>query len=458
MVFGTVAAAIVAVLLIGGIVRSGSQSTGYQRDVNRSYADQADVLAARSDVVGARLGSIVLGMSGATRSALQATLDTLVRAADELSREAATLQSPAPSDGAGNAVATAFADRATAVSDVRRTVDRLLGMSPLPVVESVDPPSSVAAAPPPLSAIAGERALEHAGALVASANRAYAAARRALRAAPGHAPLARSDWSKGAVAWTGAGARSVVAALLSSPTLAAVHQVVLVAHALALAPAPVPAGPSTTPASGVVVPPTRRISVSAVVANDGNVAASHVVVSEQLTPAASAPGTTVAVVRHSRTLSLAAGSSESLSLPALPVVPGGRYTLTVTVVPPVPDGPGAVTSDAVPFTVGPPSPPTVTQITPAKGRARGGTHVTILGSGFSLATAVTFGTADARFTVVSDSEITAVSPPGTGTVTVGVVDAGGPSGYSPGSRFTYKQQAGTTTTTGGRVDQGGGGS
>jgi hypothetical protein len=446
VVFGAVAAAIVAFLLIGGIVRSGSQSAGYLRDLNRSYADQVDVLAARSDVLGSRLGSLLPAMSGETRPALEATLDTLVRAADDLSRAASTLQSPAPSGGAGAGVAAAFADRAEAASELRRTVDGLLGMSPLPVVASVDPPSSITAPPPPLSAAAGARALERVGSLVVEANRDYAAARRTLRAAPGHAVLGRSAWSKGAAAWTATGAQSVVTALLASPTLAAVHQVVLVAHALALTPAPVPPGPSAAATSGVVVPPTRRMSVSAVVANDGNVPERHVVVSEQLSPAAGDP--TGATVRHAVAVSLAAGSSDSVSMPPFTVVPGGRYTLTVTVVPPVADGPAAVTSDTVPFTVGPPSPPTVAQIAPSKGRARGGTRVTILGSGFSLATSVEFGTVDAHFKVISDTEIIAVSPAGTGTVTVTVVDSGGPSGYSPGGRFAYKEPRGTTTTTG----------
>ena len=82
--------------------------------------------------------------------------------------------------------------------------------------------------------------------------------------------------------------------------------------------------------------------------------------------------------------------------------------------------------------------PQVTAISPASGSALGGDIVTITGSGFTSATAVDFGSVSARMTVDSDTEITATSPPGNGTVDVTVVTAVGTSSTSPADQFSYQ--------------------
>jgi hypothetical protein len=80
----------------------------------------------------------------------------------------------------------------------------------------------------------------------------------------------------------------------------------------------------------------------------------------------------------------------------------------------------------------------VTSIGPAVGPAAGGTSVTLLGTGFIGATAVMFGSVPSdNFTVVSDTQITAVSPVGIGSVDVAVVAPGGTSSASSVGRFTY---------------------
>ncbi|MEV6183700.1 IPT/TIG domain-containing protein, partial [Streptomyces sp. NPDC052015] len=67
--------------------------------------------------------------------------------------------------------------------------------------------------------------------------------------------------------------------------------------------------------------------------------------------------------------------------------------------------------------------------------APAGTQVTIIGTGFTGATAVKFGATNATsFTVLSDNVITAVVPPGSGSVQVTVVT---PSGTSNGVSFAY---------------------
>ena len=83
--------------------------------------------------------------------------------------------------------------------------------------------------------------------------------------------------------------------------------------------------------------------------------------------------------------------------------------------------------------------PTVTSVSPSEGVATGGTLVTITGSGFTGATEVVFGSTDEAFTVVSDTEITAVEsaqPVGT-VVDVTVVTPDGTSAVTPADQFTF---------------------
>jgi hypothetical protein len=82
--------------------------------------------------------------------------------------------------------------------------------------------------------------------------------------------------------------------------------------------------------------------------------------------------------------------------------------------------------------------PTVAAISPTSGPGAGGTSITITGTGFSGATAVTFGgTAATTFAVTSATQITATAPTGTGTIDVRVTTAGGTSTTSAADRFTY---------------------
>lgn len=82
------------------------------------------------------------------------------------------------------------------------------------------------------------------------------------------------------------------------------------------------------------------------------------------------------------------------------------------------------------FTYNPlPSPPLVVLVTPPIGSPAGGTSVTITGTGFTGATAVSFGgTAATSFDVVTDTQITAVTPAhALGPVLVSVTTPGGTS-------------------------------
>ncbi len=93
--------------------------------------------------------------------------------------------------------------------------------------------------------------------------------------------------------------------------------------------------------------------------------------------------------------------------------------------------------------------PVVDELQPNDGPEAGGTAVTILGSGFSGATAVNFGLVAAEsFTVNSDTSITAVSPPQSGywwVVDVMVTTPDGTSAVGPQDKFSYGPVVGKIT-------------
>jgi hypothetical protein len=97
-------------------------------------------------------------------------------------------------------------------------------------------------------------------------------------------------------------------------------------------------------------------------------------------------------------------------------------------------------------------PPEVTTISPDIGLAAGGRTVTITGQGFAGATAVYFGTTAATsYQVISSTEITAVTPAGSGPTTITVPGPNGNSPASAGSTFYYLESSTYTATAPSRV-------
>jgi hypothetical protein len=89
---------------------------------------------------------------------------------------------------------------------------------------------------------------------------------------------------------------------------------------------------------------------------------------------------------------------------------------------------------------------TVTRVEPSVGPAAGGTSVTITGTGFKGVTAVRFGSTNATsVTVNSETQITAVSPPGSGVVDVTVTTRKATSPTSTADQFAYGPPAPTVT-------------
>ncbi|MGN2638377.1 IPT/TIG domain-containing protein [Nocardia takedensis] len=79
--------------------------------------------------------------------------------------------------------------------------------------------------------------------------------------------------------------------------------------------------------------------------------------------------------------------------------------------------------------------PSLTGVAPGQGSTAGGTTVVLTGTGLSGVTAVSFGgVAAISFTVDSDTQITAVTPAGTG---IAVVTVTAPGGTSSGVSFVY---------------------
>jgi hypothetical protein len=135
---------------------------------------------------------------------------------------------------------------------------------------------------------------------------------------------------------------------------------------------------------------------------------------------------------------------------------GGTYAAfavddasTITATSPVAEAPGTVdvtvtsaggtstrtTADRFRYTA---ALPAVSYLDPASGSTDGGTSVTIVGSGFTGATAVSFGGVPAQYVVGNSGTITAVSPPGSGIVDVTVTTTAGTSQVNGGDEFTYE--------------------
>ncbi len=132
-----------------------------------------------------------------------------------------------------------------------------------------------------------------------------------------------------------------------------------------------------------------------------------------------------------------------------PSQPSGTVDIRVT----TPGGTSSVvTADQFTYST---TAPVLASVSPASGAAAGGTSVTIVGTGFSGATAVTFGSvAASSFTVNSATQITATSPSqSAGIVEVTITTSGGTSAVSGNDQFTYVAAAPTVTglspTTGG---------
>jgi hypothetical protein len=283
--------------------------------------------------VGAELRTDVAQMPSFDRPELAQALDSVVGGAESVASDAAGLSSPSPEGEAAQNFVRAMTDRALGVSRLRSTLDGLLAITPnAPLGSSASsspfPPRSMTVA----QAVAS---VANVGRLLVQADRSYTLARREFRAVPGGSTLPKSVWVTDPLVWDAGAVETTVNQLSSSPTLAPLVDVRLVAIELTppvLPPAPAVPGQQAAPAlaAGVSqIPPSCTVAVTAVVKNEGSVVAAKVPVLANLQPVA---GGAPFVVQ--KTTTLAPGASVALELQEIPVQPGATYDLSVTITPP----------------------------------------------------------------------------------------------------------------------------
>jgi hypothetical protein len=226
--------------------------------------------------------------------------------------------------------------------ELRTAIDGYLGMHPLPVAGTATAVVSAAgSAATPLTATDAANGIAAAGALLARSDSLYASVRRTLRVAAGHGRLPRSVWVRDPQQWALANVASQVDLVASSPSLAAVHNLVLRTVRINPPALPTPAGAS---ANVAVITPTTQLSVKVVLANDGSVDEPHATV--RYTLASQSSGATSS---QAQTLPLASATSQALPTANFGVKPGTTYVLTVSV--DVPAGQTQTVGTAVQYTV-----------------------------------------------------------------------------------------------------------
>jgi hypothetical protein len=351
------AAATVTLVLVGGsLLAIHTQSKGYRDATTHGYAALADPVAQASTRTGAQLSALMDSAPTLTnekfpdtaRGVLEQGLDAAVSATALQAVQAANIASPPPSDDLASRFTGVMRLRAITTARLRSTVDRLLGMQPLPVAGAPVSPATGA----PATLISASQA----SAEMADEGRAFEQADADFRAmqvtaTAQHLPfrLRPSVWVPPPVATAPLGSAALgatAAALASSTALVPFHH--LVVTAVGLSPPAVPTGgvgivstsciapESTVPgASPTVVPPTSTLTALVSVTNCGNVPESGVTVTASVVladPAGTAPPPVGAQGGRSRAVvAIASGSSSAPKLAPIRVASGHRYTLTVTV-------------------------------------------------------------------------------------------------------------------------------
>jgi alpha-tubulin suppressor-like RCC1 family protein len=162
-----------------------------------------------------------------------------------------------------------------------------------------------------------------------------------------------------------------------------------------------------------------------------------------------AAGSALALLDDGRLMSWGANSSGELGDGTRAAAKGPVYVCAAYATGPCPEGPDLLSSGQVGAlaaggrfdlaSIAPSGGPAVTEVRPHSGSLQGGTTVTISGQDLAAANAVRFGGAEAQAVhVLSSRELTAVAPPGTGTVEVTVSGPEGARAPGPESRFTYR--------------------
>jgi hypothetical protein len=344
------------VLVVGSLVEVHAQSAGYRRSTNSGYGALASPVVYASNQTGSQLAALMEkapelangSLPLTARAQLEQGLDEAVDSTGQQAVQAADLVPPFPSDNVSDRFTSVLNDRYTATTDLRATIDRLLGMTPLAIAGA--PTSSVPVSSAPLISIGqATGAMAGAGLVFEHADDAY----RSLTSMIGRQRLPirlpGSVWVPAPVESAPLGSAALgasAAALAGAKNLLPFHRLVITAVGL-VPPAVASGGPgllgsdcaaatSTVPGSAAtVLPPTTTVTAEVTVTNCGTVPETGVVVSQTLV-LSDPPGTKLppAGTRGSAShvaVNLGSGSSMVLNLSPLRVTNGHRYTLTVAV-------------------------------------------------------------------------------------------------------------------------------
>jgi hypothetical protein len=355
--------AVTGALAIGSLLDIHAQSSDFRTSTNTGYGALALRVVDASNQTGARLARLMDQapqlpnqlVPRTARAEIQQGLDQAVSSTSGQATQAAGLVPPYPTGSVSARFTKVMSERATATSALRATVDRLLGMEPLPVAGA--PSSSTPKSPVPMISTSQATAtMTAAGLLFQQADHGYRELLTYVREQRIPIHLPGSVWVPSPVASAPLGSVRLGAAatsLANSAALIPFHQLVITA--VGLSPPAVPC--SSTACSGIVgdscsapqstvpgpsptvLPPSTSISTAVTVTNCGTVTESGVVVSQVLAladPAGTAPPRDSARGGRSElNVTVRSGSSVALSLPPLSVARGHRYTLTLAVaVPP----------------------------------------------------------------------------------------------------------------------------
>jgi hypothetical protein len=354
---------VVAVLAVASLFEINAQSSSYRSAIDAGYVRLATPLVDASNRTGASLAALMddaaqfpnRPVPRTARSEIQQGLDQAVTSTSEQASQAAGLVPPEPTGDLSTRFAAVMAARAQATSDLRTSVDRLLGMEPLPLTSG---PSGVAApvtqdTAPLLSVPAASTAMTSAGLLFQSADRGYERFVADVHSRHIDVRLPASTWVPAPAANAPLGPDRLGAsasALAASPALVPFHQLVITSAGV-VPPAVPPAvaavattgGPgivgdscraplsSATETSPVVLPPTATVAANVTVTNCGTVSETGIQVTETVVPVGQSqpPNGRRGGTAHAR-VDLRSGSSAALSMPPLRVAGGHIYELTLS--------------------------------------------------------------------------------------------------------------------------------
>ncbi len=366
-------------LIIGSLAEIHAQSGSFRKSIDTGYGALASRVVDASNQTGGELAALMEtaaqlpnsavplpagneiqpGPDSSTftaRDEIQQGLDEAVDSTSEQATQAVALVPPYPTGSVSTQFNEVMAERSRATANLRTSIDRLLGMAPLPVAGA--PPQPASQPSGPLTSIpAASAAMAAAGVLFQQADRDYRQLAAYVRRhhIPVHLPA--SVWVPSPAEDAPLSAvrlGALASALAGSAALFPFHKLVITAAGLV--PAAVPPTAEAVTASGgpgivgdscssptstvagstpVVLPPTRTVRALLTVTNCGTVVESGVVVTQTVTPvvpAGTAPPATGDRGGTTRTtITLRSGASVALSMAPLPVAGGHQYELTLTV-------------------------------------------------------------------------------------------------------------------------------